>query len=121
VPLTKRLVVVLADNEVVTRALLPAVPATELDTANEHAASVNNLRAVVASDIFSVIVGVWVVPVKEELPATRVATGAVVSITKDVLAAKLPTNPDVGSVRLALLPRLSRIVPLLRARADVLG
>ena len=115
------LVVAFAVNEVVTKALLPAVPATEPEAATEHAASLNSLKAVVASDMFSVIVGVWLVPVSEELAATNVATGAVVSIIRDVLAAKLPTKPEVGNVTLALLPRLSRMVPLLRVSADVFG
>ena len=104
----------------VTRLLLPVVPAIEVEIPREQAASLNNLNAVVASDTFRVIVGVCVVPDSVGLAATRVADGAAVSMTIDLLVARLPTNPDVGRVNVALLPRASRIDPPLRERADEL-
>jgi hypothetical protein len=100
--------------------LLPAVPATDVDAVTLQPEFVNNCRADVTSLTLTVILGVWVVPESAAFAATRVATGAVVSITMFLLAVKLPTKVETGSVKLALLPRESLIVPLLRASDDVL-
>ena len=66
--------------------------------------------------LFSLMDVVDVVSVLLEGPVT---VGAVVSTTKALLSAKELEAPGDARVRVALLPALSLIVPLLSASADV--
>src|SRR5579871_3134420 len=50
---------------------------------------------------------------------TFVTVGAVVSITRFVLAAREPAAPGDGNVRVATFPAMSLIVPPLRDKAPV--
>ena len=59
-------------------------------------------------------------PIIAELAATRVATGAEVSITIFLFVIRLPIKFGTGNVKIALLPSESLMVALLRAREVVL-
>ena len=83
---------------------------TKLPPANVTASS---KVTVISTESPSLYVPSAVVEVTEEI------VGAVVSITKDLLAPKEFASPTVGSVKVAGLPAISLIEPPFRTNADV--